>query len=326
MPKITIMKTLRTWSYYLNPFLNCVRGSFKKAVKISSYTDSQLNSKHLDAFYGPLYIIYHPLHVALLAAYNNWKAQGNVQIGSTFTVKELLQILSSIKIGEWDLQIQAVYTKKTAPYIVLLPQGHGPFQKGTKMERINSVAQLKTNLTGISALSTTETDVTTFYGELTTAELAQSGNKGNTKSNSGLLVTAIYNAMVGLFSILGSCITKFPSNPSVCSPIFDMATIRSQQQSVYIGTLGKSAHHTIVERNFPTTDSFDGYNTGLVTVGYYLAAHDGDGPTGYTVVTVLERATDTINISQFTNDTANKYLSVVNLSAIAEATFKVDLG
>ena len=317
---------LKPWTYFANPFQNSVKRSFKKAIKISTYTDAQLYSKRLDVFYGPLYTTYHPLHVALLAAYNTWKAQGNVQIGSTFTIQELLQTLSSIKIGEWDLQIQAVYAKKTASYLVLLPHGHKPYQTGTKQERINTVAQLKTNLTGITALATTETDVTTFYGELIAADLAQTGNVGNTKTNSGLLVTAISNAMAGLFSILGSCIAKFPGNPSACSPIFDMATIRNQQQSVYMGSLAVAAFQTIAERTFVDGDSFDGYNTGLVSIGYYLAAHNGDGPAGYTVVPVVTGATDTIDISQFTNDTANNFLSVVNLSTVAVANFKIDLG
>ena len=82
----------------------------------------------------------------------------------------------------------------------------------------------------------------------------------------------------------------------------------------------------IAERTFLITESIDGYNTGLVTLGYYLAAVNGDGPAGYTVVPVLPGATDTIDITQFTNDTANKFLSVVNLSAVAVANYKVDLG
>lgn len=326
---ISVAKTynmIKIWSFFTNPFLNCVKGSFKRAVKISTYTDAQLYSKRTDPFYGPLYTAYHPLHLLLLAAYNTWKAQGSVQIGSTFTIKELLQTLSSIKIGEWDLQIQAVYSKKTAPYIVLLPHGHKPYQSGTKQERINTVAQLKTNLTGIVPLSATETDVTAFHDELTAADIAQSGNVGNTKANSKLLITAIANAMVGLFSILGSCIAHFPIDPSVCSPIFDMATIRNQQQAVYMASLAKAAHAFIAERTFAIDGSIDAYNTGLVTIGYYLALNKGDGPTGYTVVPVLAGVTDTIDIASFINNTTNKFLCVVNLSTVAMASYKVDLG
>ena len=302
---------IKKWSYFTNPFLNCSKKSFKRAVKLSTYTDSQLYSRRTDAFYGPIYTAYHPLHVLLLAAYNTWKAQGNVQISSTFTVKQLIRQLSSTKIALWDLQIQNVYPKGSAEYILLMAHGRKPYQTGAALERINTVAQLIQNLTGIAALSSTLTDVTTFWNNISTAETAQSGNKGNKKSNSTLLTTAIGNAMTEMFSILGSCTAHFATDPSVCSPIFDMATIRNQQQAVYMGSLAIAAYQMIAERTFEDTDSIDAYNTGLVSIGYYLAANKTDGPTGYTVVTVLAGITETIDIGQFTNDTANNFLCVV---------------
>ncbi len=324
--KLNTPKMIKTWSYFLNPFLNCAKKSFKRAVKISTYTDAQLYTRRLDAFYGPLYTEFHPLHVLLLAAYNNWKAQGNVQISSTFTVRQLLAQLSATKIALWDLQIQAVYAKGSAEYILLLAHGHKPYQTGTKLERINTIAQLITNLTGISALSATLTDVTNFYTSINTAETAQSGNKGTKKTNSGLLVTAIANAMIEMFSILGACTSNFKTDPSVCSPIFDMATIRNQQQAVYMGSLIRSAYQMIAERTFLLTESIDAYNTGLTEIGYYMALNKDDAPTGYTVVTVLAGLTNTIDITQFTGNTTNKFLSVVNLSSITAGSFKVDLG
>ena len=317
---------LKPWLHFSTPFLNCVKGSFKRAVKISTYTDAQLYSKRTDAFYGPLYTAYHPLHLLLLAAYNTWKAQGNVQISSTFTIKQLIKELSGIKIALWDFQIQNVYPKGSAEYLLLMAHGRKPYQTGTALERINTVAQLIQNLTGIAALAATLTDVTAFWNTLTIAETEQSGNKGNKKSNSTLLVTAIANAMVGLFSILGSCTAHFPIDPSVCSPIFDMATIRNQQQAVYMASLAKAAFAFIAERTFAIDGSIDAYNTGLVTIGYYLALNKGDGPTGYTVVPVLAGVTDTIDIASFINNTTNKFLCVVNLSTVAMASYKVDLG
>ena len=317
---------IKKWSYFVNPFLNCAKKSFKRAVKLSTYTDSQLYARRTDSFYGPIYTSYHVLHLLLLAAYNTWKAQGNVQISSTFTVKQLLAQLSATKIALWDFQIQNVYAKGTAQYLLLMAHGRKPFQSGTKLERINTLAQLITNLTGISALSATLTDVTTFWDNITTAETAQSGNKGTKSTNSTLVKTAIFNAMEEMFVILGLCIANFKPDPSVCSPIFDMATIRNQQQAVYMASLAIAAHAFIAERTFAIDGSIDAYNTGLVTIGYYLALNKGDGPTGYTVVPVLAGVTDTIDIASFINNTTNKFLCVVNLSTVAMASYKVDLG
>lgn len=317
---------LKVWSYFDNPFLNCTKKSFKKAIKISTYTDSQLYSRRLDAFYGPLYTAYHPLHLLLVAAYNTWKAQNNVQISSTFTITQLIKQLSSTKIEAWSLQIQGVYPKKTAPFIVLLAHGHKPYQKGTRLERIGAVAQLKENLTGIAALAATEADVTAFLALLETANSAQSGNKGNKITNSSTISTALLNAMNGMYSILGSCITQYNANPTLSSAIFDMATIRSQQQSVYTGAIKPLLDATVAERTFLPTDSIDFTNHGTGPLGLYLAAQNNQAPTIYTVIEIAAGIIMTIDISMFTGNTGNNFLSVVNLSATLVGHYEIDLG
>lgn len=49
---------LRRWSFGSNPFNNKKRVNFKKAVKISTYTDAQLFARKADAFFGPIYLSY----------------------------------------------------------------------------------------------------------------------------------------------------------------------------------------------------------------------------------------------------------------------------
>ena len=317
---------LKVWSYFDNPFLNCTKKSFKKAVKISTYTNAQLYARRLDAFYGPLYIIYNPLHLLLVAAYNTWKAQNNVQIGSTFTITQLIKQLGSIKIEAWDLEIQAVYPKKTAPYIVLLAHGHKPYQTGTRLARIGTVAQLKENLLGIVALATLEIDVTSFLTALETANTAQSGNKGNKVTNSSSIVTASLNAMNGMFGVLGSCITEYKENPTLSSAIFDMVTIRSQQQSIFKGNVKPQLYATVAERTFLLTDSLDFNNKGTGAMGVYLTAQNNQGPTNYTVVVIPAGTIMTVDISMFTGNTGNNFLCVVNLSPTLVGHYEIDLG
>lgn len=317
---------MKKWPYFENPFLNCAKKSFKKAVKISSYTDAQLFARRLDPFYAPLYANYHPLHVLLLAAYNIWKAQRNVQISKTFTITDLLKQLSSTKVPAWDLTIQGVYNKKTAEYLVLMAHGHKPYQTGSRLERINTVEQLKVNLTGIVPLAALETDVSNFADDLTNAETAQSGSFGTKKTNKIAIVKALTNAMIEMFSILGSMQILNKANPSDSASIFDLDTVRNQEQSTFTGALKNSEFVSIVERTFVITDSMDATSDALTDLGFYLSANAGDPPTGYTVITVPAGTTVTIEFSAFLNDTNNKFLSVVNLSAIAAGRFEIDLG
>ena len=315
----------KPWLYYLNPFLNCTKRNFKKAVKISTYTDAQLFAKGSDPFYEPLYTAYHPLHLALVAAYNTWKAQGGSQKGSTLTVTQLLAILSPFKIGNWDRAVQALFAKGTSVYLSIFPKGHKIFQTGTKLSRINAVGQLVNALTGKTSLASTLADVTTFNNSLIAANTTQSGSMGTTNTLSDAVDTARIVAFSMMYSILGQCIAKFPDDPSVSEVIFDLVTIRSNQQTEFVSGLKESAFKSIAERTFVSTDTIDVDNDGLADLGYYMAAKKGDSSAGYTVVTILAGKSGVINITDFVNDMANKFLCVVNLSSVLAGHYTVDL-
>src|ERR1700704_1983612 len=107
---------MKTWIYLRNPFLPIGIKSYKKAVKISKYTDSALAARVADPFYAAQYAIYHPLHLALVAAFNAWKAQGGIQKGASLTVDQLLGLMSS-KFADWDPAILAVFHKGTPGYV-----------------------------------------------------------------------------------------------------------------------------------------------------------------------------------------------------------------
>ena len=141
--------------------------------------NARLQAKGDDAFYHPLYAMYHPLHVNFLDAYNTWKFQGGVQKGATLTFDQLLQLLSPSKINAWDLAVMNVYAKGSPGHLIIFPQGHKPFQTGVKKQRINAVKQLITALTGKVPLATTLDDVTAFYNQLLDASNAQQGEMGN---------------------------------------------------------------------------------------------------------------------------------------------------
>ncbi len=315
----------KPWLYFQDPFFNATKKSFKKAVKISTYTDAQLFAKGNDPFYEPLYVAYHPLHLALVAAYNTWKAQGGSQKGATVTVAQLLAQLSPFRIGNWDRAVQAFFAKGTAVYMSIFPKGHKIFQQGTILSRINAVVQLANSLTGKVGLSTTLTDVTTFSNTLNIANTSQTGSRGTTNVLSDAVETARIAACSMMFCILGQCIAKYPEDPSVTSVIFDLETVRSRQQTEFVSIVKADAFKNIAERKFTLTDIIDVDSDGLAELGYYLAAKKGDAPAGYTVVPVLAGKSRAITIDEFINDTMNKFLCVVNLSSVLSGHCTVDL-
>jgi len=317
---------LKIWSFESNPFLNVSKKNFKKAVKISTYTDAQLFARKADTFFGPIYLSYHVFHLALVAAYNTWKAQGGTVKGSTALLDIKLAELSPGKIGEWDLSIQGVFKKNTPSYIAILPNGHKPFQTGEKLMRINAIEQLKKNLTGIVALAAVLTDVTTFYDEIVLANTTQQGSKGTKYSYSAAILLIIKTTMEELYAILGDCMRHFKANPVEVRTLFDLDTIRSQQQSVFTGIVPLNGHTLIVERLMLPNDSFDAIVDGATSLGFYRAINKEDSSNGYTLITVDSMTNRTINGTDFKTDVSNKYLCVVNTSTIAASHFELNFG
>src|SRR6185436_6309329 len=121
-------------------------------------------------------------------------------------------------------------------------------------ERVNAVNTLSGALTGQVPMAGVKGDVDTFYGQVNTARIAQEGNISDTGSDSDAVEAAVVAAMTAMYSILGSCISEFPSNPESIEPIFDLETIRDHQQAVFTGHLAGDEQENILEHTFAADD------------------------------------------------------------------------
>ncbi len=314
----------RVWIFLSNPFITAAGSNFKKAFKISTYTDAQLTARQADPFYGPLFKMYDPLHQTLSDAYNNWNAQNGTQKGSTLSFNQLLKNLCPGKVTGWEHDVTGTYAKGTPGYVAIFPQGHKPFQTGEKDQRVAAVKQLSVALTTDGSFAATLSDVTAFYKQLTDARTTQQGNIGNTITNSDAVSAATNAAMVGLYSILGSCIAQFAADPTQAEAIFDMETIRDRNQSTFKGTIAPMQSKLIAEHSFGTDDEMTLSNEGAVALSFYLAANENDGAAGYTLITVNAGDSKTAKASDFGVAT-NTFLHAVNNDGAAEGKYKLEL-
>jgi hypothetical protein len=314
---------MKPWTYLINPFTDAVANSYKKAVLISTYTNAFLLANQTDPFYGPLFTLYNPLHLALVKAYNGWKNQGGSQKGSTLTVGQLLGLLTG-KLVNWERDITGPYPKGTPDYLAIFPRGHKPFHNGSEDLRIQAVGQLASSLSGILALASTYTDVSTFYTQLTDARDAQEGNISGTKTNSGDVKTAVDAAMTLLYSILGSCIAQFAATPLVIEAVFNLQLVREHEQSIFTGTLAPLRNKTIFKHTFAPTDTLTLMNTGITSLNFFTSAGKDDAPGTYTIITVAAGQTVTVAASAF-GPAANAYLHVINTDTVSEGHFQVEL-
>lgn len=314
----------RAWTYLVNPFLSLLNRSRTKALQASKYTCAQLEARSADAFFGPLFAFYKPFNDAFVDEQADWDAQKGQQKGSTTTVDNLLSTLSSDKIEIWDIAVQGQFRKGTPEYIAIFPQGRKLFQQGKKNDRIEAVKALGLALTGIVPLSTTKTDVDDFYQTISTARNQQTGNIGDTSTDSDDVTAAATNAMNSLYEILGKCIAQFSTTPLSIEPLFDLSILRDSEQTEFTRTLSPQEVMFIAKRSLEPSDIIRLKVNTIKPVKFFIAEEKNDiNPTIFFEVNGTEE--QTVNASQLGNVPEAKFLKAVNVDDGVEAKIELEL-
>ena len=174
----------KTWSYLVNPILNATVSSYIRFFVISTFHYERLKAKAGQPFFDDLLKIYEPFHLAFVAAYNDWKAAGGLQIGSTAEMDEVLGQLSHDKAEQWDLDVQHVYRRDTPHYLALLPHHRQVFQNGSALERISAISAFSKAIGTDAALAAVKADVDAFHTHTTDIASHKDGKQGDTKFSS----------------------------------------------------------------------------------------------------------------------------------------------
>jgi len=318
---------MSTWKFLINPFLVVGSKSRTKAITMSTYTNGALDARKTDPFFGPLFTFYKTLHLALLAEDSQWHTQIGTQKGSTASLDALLDQLSPGKIYGWDLAVQNIYAKGTPGYIAVFPQGHKPFQTGGKDERVTAVETLSGSLgvaTAPPAFAPIKTDVDTFLTLIQNARTAQTGAKSSTGTESDQASAADINAMIGLYKVLGACINQFGSTPAVIEPLFDLATLRSIEQTAFAGHVPVSSNKNIFKRTLQPTDKVSLKVNSVEALTFYFAEEANDAP-GALSVTVQGFEEEIVPAEQLGNVPSAAFFKIQNQSTLLEGQFEVEL-
>ena len=318
---------MTTWRFLINPFLVAAQGSRTKAITISTYTYGALDARKLDAFFGPLFTFYKPLHLALLAEDSQWHAQVGTQKGKTASLEALMEQLSPGKVYNWDLAVQNVVPKGTPGYVAVFPQGHKPFQTGKKDERILAVETLSTSLgvaTAPPAFAPIKTDVDAFLLLIQNARTAQSGAKSSTGTESDQASAASIAAMNGLYKVFGSCISQFSATSTDIEPLLDLETIRNAEQVLWMNHVPVSSTKNIFKRTLEPTVELRIKVNSTEPLKFYFAEEKNDAP-GALFVTVAGLEEETVLVSQLGNVPTAAYLKVQNTSGLVQGDFEVEL-
>ncbi len=315
------MAVQKPWSFTQNPFKNATSDSYKLAVRISTYHLAALVVKAGDPFFDELIASYTPLHNALDAAYNNWKAQGGTQQGETLQLTQLLALLST-QIKKWDITIQGVFDNTTPDYKKLLPNKRIPFQQGSQTQRIAAVSALAINLDGIVPLATLKTEVQAFEESLNNTLQAQKGNMSATKTESEAVEAARLAFCTGMYANMGALMQKYAALPEKIDQYFDLAAIRSGAQLVFTGDTKPLQHENIFKHTFQANDKLELKNEGNTSLTFYLAPQKNDIAGANTVIVPAGTA-QTINVNSLGSLT-NNYFNVYNPDEINKGEWTVE--
>ena len=219
-----------TWSYIINTFLVATNNNFHLAVKIAKEHDATLEAGNKDPDIMIMYTAFHPIYLALEHSYNVWKAQKGTQHGKTVSLETIVAELTSQKISDWDIAIQAVYKKDTGNYAALLPHHRIPFQSKGVNDRITAVSSLLTNLEGIVPLAAVKADVSAFSTVINAALDVQKSAIKTTKIQNTAVEAARVTMCEEMFGNYGTFITLNKKNPGVVADLFPLKYFRRTNQ------------------------------------------------------------------------------------------------
>lgn len=311
-----------TWIYFVNFILTSTKGSFGKAYEVSCFHDNALFANSSDPDILALYNAYHPFHLALEIAYLKWKSQGGDRSGKTFSLNHLLDVLSGIKISNWDIAIQNVYNKRTIQYNTLFPNGRAPFQHGKQLEIITAIQTLSDTIGTDPALANVKLDIDTFHTSIYTTYNNQKASKSNVAIDSDNLEIARVKMCEEQFGNYGFIIYKYKANPELGEAYFDKARIRPSHQVHFTGHLNPETFHQICKHTFYENDEVNIYNPGPGPLNFYLAQHKDELPTAE-AFTIAAGAEQTIFATSLGN-LAYKQFMVYNPDTNLTGEFIVD--
>lgn len=231
--------------------------------------------------------------------------------------------LSGTKIQDWDIAIQAKYKLSTPQYKKLLPYRRGPFQNGTKANRIQAVLNLSNAIGTDATLASAKTEVDSFYAMLKTAQSGKNVSLRTTESSSALLEAARVAMCIAQYANLGALIKKYAATPQLIEKFFDLANIRSSHQAIFTGHVEAGQVYTIVKHTFGAADQVSLKNPGRATLKFYLAKVK-DAQPGTLSVTLITTGQETVLASTL-GDLTNTYLVVLNTDATQTGQFEIEI-
>ena len=311
------------WSYLQNQFDNSTEGSFVLMLNLSNDHVAKLEAQQADTDIAALLARTQPLHLAYSKGYSTWKSATAIRKGATLKIDLLLAELSSLKIKQWDIQIQGKYLDGTPEYMTLLPEKRGPFQKGAKDERINAVDALSLRLGDYPALATTLADVDAFKTQLLDARDEQQQKEQLIEQGSDDLEAIRIELATMMYGNLGVLMDKYRNTPDYINNYWEVSLMQNTPPPTreFGGTVAADTTVNLTQTVGPNAKVVLS-NVGYTVLAFCLAATNTDAcATGVHV-----KPGDTLQVERASlGEDADANLNVTNMSPDTEGTYSVEV-
>lgn len=316
----------RIWIFLINTFLVSTEGSYRLAVRISTKHDAALQAAAagLDPFFVAMYTYFHPLHVALVNAYNAWVAQGGSQEGQSLTLTQLLRLLSSTKAEAWMVGVKQFYAQTTARFKAIFPDLKKVFQTGGQTTKMAGVSAISIAIGSDPLLSVVKSDIDAFNGQLIAANTAQKGSISVTGTLSAAVETARVNNCIGQLADYGGLIQKYAATPEVVGNYFDEAALRGGAQILFHHSVKKETVYTIAKHTSLPTDEYLLENDGTGSLVFGFVFKKGNKPTAIAVTVGPLSALHATGAELSGDLTNDKILVCYNPDATLDGEFTVE--
>jgi len=306
---------MKLWHYLVNQFLTQTKKNYKKSVKLSNYHDAVLDGKKAAiALLVVIYNRYHPLHLALVAAYNAWKTEFSAQKIATDILDELLKTTYAM-LDTWDTAIRAEVGYNSSAYNLIFDNGRAPFNRSSIEDQIEAYQQLAIKLTPHAGLAAVKTEVENAYAALSAARDAQLVLISSVRAKSNEVETARRAAMEMQWRNVGYSIENFSGDPNFIESLFDIENLRTKPQTVFTSILGVSEKKLVFTRTLLDDDKLLLNNDGNAAIRFYFA--DTPGGTNANFIEVAANTKRTVEMRDFMppNYGTYRYLTAENQSS-----------
>ncbi|MGL4364771.1 MAG: hypothetical protein ACRCSB_06165 [Bacteroidales bacterium] len=320
------------WNPLRNVFNNATKGTFKRMLIMSTdHHDKLLAESGNDPQLLTLYQLFLPAYLQFKKAYNETFQQDAFYQGNTQIVETLFGELSSQKIRQWDIWIQNVYLDNTPQYLMLLPSGRSPFQRGSYEARINAIVALEANLGSFVNLANVLSDVSAFRQQIEQARTQQQGLEKAVANT----VKAVEEARVELAQvmqgILGGLILHYYKNIVQVETFYELKYLRSTSEgggntslSLQSHNIGASSRATLYGQ-LAAGNAMTLRNTGTVAI-HCFTSNDVNGNPAIDSLVLQPNEEQTVFADELSNGNGFSWLILVNNDATITGKCEVGKG